>query len=105
MANWDLAIALDRTRPEPLYLQLVKALEEGIRNGRFKPGDALPGTRAMAELLGVNRNTALTAYKELEAEGWIEVALRFPASSLCPHGPRRHLRPGLGLLEAAHAAQ
>jgi len=74
LANWDLAIALDRTRPEPLYLQLVKALEEGIRSGRFQPGDALPGTRAMAELLGVNRNTALTAYKELEAEGWIEVA-------------------------------
>ena len=74
MGSWDLAIALDRTHPDPLYLQLVKALEEGIRNGRFKPGDALPGTRAMAELLGVNRNTTLAAYRELEAEGWIEVA-------------------------------
>ena len=74
MGSWDLAIALDRTNPEPLYLQLVKALEEGIRHGRFKPGDALPGTRALAELLGVNRNTTLAAYKELEAEGWIEVA-------------------------------
>jgi GntR family transcriptional regulator/MocR family aminotransferase len=28
----------------------------------------------MADLLGVNRNTTLTAYRELEAEGWIEVA-------------------------------
>jgi len=74
LGSWDLAIALDRTHPDPLYLQLVKALEEGIRNGRFKPGDALPGTRAMAELLGVNRNTTLAAYRELEAEGWIEVA-------------------------------
>lgn len=74
MGSWDLAIALDRTNGEPLYLQLVKALEEGIRNGRFKPGDALPGTRALADLLGVNRNTTLAAYKELEAEGWIEVA-------------------------------
>jgi GntR family transcriptional regulator/MocR family aminotransferase len=74
LGSWDLAIALDRSNAEPLYLQLVKALEEGIRSGRFKPGDALPGTRAMAELLGVNRNTALAAYRELEAEGWIEVA-------------------------------
>lgn len=74
MGSWDLAIALDRSDPEPLYLQLVKALEEGIRHGRFKPGDALPGTRALADLLGVNRNTTLAAYKELEAEGWIEVA-------------------------------
>jgi GntR family transcriptional regulator/MocR family aminotransferase len=74
LGQWDLAIALDRTKAEPLYLQLVKAIEEGIRHGRFKPGDALPGTRALADLLGVNRNTTLAAYKELEAEGWIEVA-------------------------------
>ena len=74
MGSWDLAIVLDRSAPEPLYLQLVRALEEGIRGGRFKPGDPLPGTRAMAEHLGVNRNTTLAAYKELEAEGWIEVS-------------------------------
>ena len=74
MSSWDLAITLDRLSREPLYLQLVKAIEEGIRGGRFKSGDALPGTRALAELLGVNRNTTLAAYKELEAEGWIEVA-------------------------------
>jgi len=74
LGTWDLAIALDRAKPEPLYLQLVKAIEEGIRHGRFKPGEALPGTRALAELVGVNRNTTLAAYKELEAEGWIEVA-------------------------------
>ena len=74
MSNWDLAITLDRSEAEPLYLQLVKAIEEGIRKGRFKPGDPLPGTRAMAELLGVNRNTTLAAYKELEAEGWLEVS-------------------------------
>jgi GntR family transcriptional regulator/MocR family aminotransferase len=74
VGTWDLAIALDRSDPEPLYLQLVKAIEEGIRHGRFRPGDALPGTRAMAELLGVNRTTALTAYRELEAEGWIEAS-------------------------------
>ncbi len=74
MGSWDLAIVLDRSAQEPLYLQLVKALEEGIRSGRFQPGDALPGTRALADHLGVNRNTTLAAYKELEAEGWIEVA-------------------------------
>jgi len=74
MGSWDLAITLDRSAKEPLYLQLVKAIESGIRKGRFKPGEALPGTRALADLLGVNRNTALAAYKELEAEGWITVS-------------------------------
>lgn len=73
MSRWDLAINLDRAATEPLYLQLVNAIEQGIRTGRFKPGDPLPGTRALAELLGVNRNTTLAAYQELQVEGWIEV--------------------------------
>lgn len=71
MAQWDLAIQLDREREETLYLQIASAIQDGIRKGRFRPGDALPGTRALAELLGVNRNTALTAYRELSAEGWV----------------------------------
>ena len=74
MGDWNLAITLDRTDPRPLYLQLVAAVEEGIRRGRFRPGDSLPGTRALAGMLGVNRTTALTAYRELQAEGWIRVA-------------------------------
>jgi len=71
--DWDLAIPLDRADTEPLYLQLVKAIEEGIRKGRFKPGEPLPGTRALADRLGVNRNTTQAAYQELQAEGWVEV--------------------------------
>jgi GntR family transcriptional regulator/MocR family aminotransferase len=74
LGDWELAITLDRADERPLYLQLVAAFEDGIRRGRFRPGDTLPGTRALAEHLGVNRNTALAAYKELEAEGWITVA-------------------------------
>lgn len=64
MAQWDLTIQLDREREETLYLQIASAIQDGIRKGRFRPGDALPGTRALAESLGVNRNTALTAYRE-----------------------------------------
>jgi len=71
--DWDLAITLDRGDTEPLYIQLVKAVEEGIRKGRFKPGEPLPGTRALADHLGVNRNTTQAAYQELQAEGWVEV--------------------------------
>ncbi|HEY3255703.1 MAG TPA: PLP-dependent aminotransferase family protein, partial [Polyangiaceae bacterium] len=42
-----------------------------IRRGRLRPGDRLPGTRPLAEQLGVGRNTVLAAYGELAAEGWI----------------------------------
>ncbi len=71
MTQWALAIVLDRESEEPLYLQIVRTIAEGVSAGRFKPGEALPGTRALAESLNVNRNTTLAAYRELEAEGWI----------------------------------
>ncbi len=71
MTQWSPAIELNRSQSEPLYLQIVGAVVADIRKGRLRPGDALPGTRSLAETLGVNRNTTLAAYQELEAEGWI----------------------------------
>jgi GntR family transcriptional regulator/MocR family aminotransferase len=71
VSHWILSIPVGRGRGEPLYLQIVHAVVEGIRRGRLRPGEALPGTRAMAESLGVNRTTTIAAYRELEAEGWI----------------------------------
>jgi GntR family transcriptional regulator/MocR family aminotransferase len=71
VSSWTLLIELDRESTEPLYLQIVRAVTEGVRKGRLRPGEALPGTRALAESLGVNRNTTLAAYQELEAEGWV----------------------------------
>lgn len=71
VASWPLLIELDRDGAEALYLQIVRAVGEGIRKGRLKAGEPLPGTRALAESLGVNRTTTIAAYRELEAEGWI----------------------------------
>jgi GntR family transcriptional regulator/MocR family aminotransferase len=42
-----------------------------IHRGRLKAGDSLPGHRALAMQLGVNRNTVMAAYRELLAEGWV----------------------------------
>jgi GntR family transcriptional regulator/MocR family aminotransferase len=55
-----------------LTLRIAGALARAIRTGRLKPGEPLPGSRALAESLGVHRNTVLAAIKELEAEGWVE---------------------------------
>jgi len=49
------------------------AIEEAVREGRLKAGVALPGSRALAEDLGVNRNTVIAALEMLVAEGWLEV--------------------------------
>ncbi len=63
------------TLPEgdaPLFLRIARAVTDDVRRGRFRAGDGLPGTRALATSLGVNRNTVVAAYRELVAEGWAE---------------------------------
>jgi GntR family transcriptional regulator / MocR family aminotransferase len=49
----------------------VHALIEEIRRGRLAPGNALPGTRELADSLDVNRKTVVEAYEELAAQGWV----------------------------------
>lgn len=71
MRRWDLSIALDPAREQPVFLQLASAIADGIRSGRLKPGEPLPGSRELAENLGVNRNTVIAGYGELVAEGLV----------------------------------
>lgn len=59
----------------PLYVQIVTAVVRDIRRGRLTPGQELPGSRTLAEQLGVHRNTVLAAYAELQAEGWLQTDL------------------------------
>lgn len=42
-----------------------------VERGRFSPGDALPPVRALAEQLGVNRNTVVAAYRQLAQAGTV----------------------------------
>lgn len=68
----DLSLQLSPDSDVPLALQITRAVAQAIRNGRLRDGDALPGSRQMAEELGVHRNTVLAALKALESEGWVE---------------------------------
>jgi len=73
MLNWELlTTALDTRRDSPMFVQLSEALANDIRTGRLKPGDPLPGTRALANRLRVHRNTVIAGYKELMAQGLVE---------------------------------
>ena len=71
MRRWELTLVLDPNSGLPLFLQLSKAVSDDIRSGRLKPGDALPGTRALAARLGVHRNTVIAGYQELTSEGLV----------------------------------
>jgi GntR family transcriptional regulator/MocR family aminotransferase len=68
---WRLDIALDAEQESPLYRQITNAIVHDIRRGRLRRGDALPGSRALAEHLGVSRKTIVTALNDLADQGWI----------------------------------
>lgn len=64
-------LTLDRTSSVPFYRQIVEQLREQIRSGELPPGTRLPPERRLAAMLGVNRTTVVSAYRELAAEGLI----------------------------------
>lgn len=68
---WEIAVNLDPEADLPVFVQIAHAIAADIRRGRLRPGDPLPGSRALAEVLGVHRNTVLAAFRELAAEAWI----------------------------------
>src|SRR6201996_819923 len=50
---------------------LAEALRAGIRDGRLRPGTALPATRVLADDLGVSRGVVVEAYQRLREEGLV----------------------------------
>jgi GntR family transcriptional regulator/MocR family aminotransferase len=46
--------------------------EDALADGRVGQGSRLPPTRALARDLGLSRNTVLTAYEQLRAEGFMD---------------------------------
>ncbi|AEV99649.1 hypothetical protein A4D02_27870 [Niastella koreensis] len=69
-------IVINRQSDVAVYLQITNLFITHIRHGRLRKGLQLPGSRELAELLGINRMTAVAAYQELEAQGWIEMLPR-----------------------------
>ena len=56
----------------PLYQQLYAHMRAAILSGELKRGLKLPSSRALADELGVSRNTVQNAYRQLAAEGYLE---------------------------------
>lgn len=56
----------------PLYQTLYIHIRAAILSGELTRGTKLPSTRALAEELKISRNTVLSAYRQLLAEGYLE---------------------------------
>ena len=73
---WHVNIVISRGSGTAVYLQIAYAIMDEVRRGRLAPGDALPGTRELAEGLSVSRKTIVLAYDELNTQGWVYSELK-----------------------------
>jgi len=63
---------LDTASGVATYLQLVQQVRQALQLGILEPGDRLPTVREVVATSGVNPNTVLKAYRELEFAGLVE---------------------------------
>jgi len=77
LSQWLLA-ELNQTAPGsalPRYRSVYEALRKAIMSGRLSAGSRLPSTRLLAHELALSRNTALAAFDQLLAEGYVSATL------------------------------
>lgn len=53
--------------------QLVAQVVAGVASGELQPGERLPSTREIARRFGVHSNTVSAAYRQLAADGTVEL--------------------------------
>ena len=66
------AIVVRADDPLPPYEQIRRQIAGVIASGRLQPGDRLPPLRQLARDLDVAVGTVGRAYRDLEAQGWVE---------------------------------
>lgn len=66
-------LRLDPASTIPLVRQIVDQLRIPLVDGSLKPGTVLPPVRRLATDLAVHFNTVAEAYRQLAAEGWLDL--------------------------------
>jgi len=69
----DPRIRFDPASGIPAVRQIADRLRVLLVEGQLQPGAALPSVRRLAMELGVHFNTVAEAYRELAAEGWLDL--------------------------------
>lgn len=66
------AITLEIDSETPLYRQIYNKIQQAILTRQLPGGTRLPASRVLAAELAVSRNTVITAFEQLLAEGYLE---------------------------------
>jgi len=64
---------IDPRSPIPLYVQIAERVRLAIATGTLGSAAPLPSVRQLAAELRINPATVIQAYKELEAQGFVEI--------------------------------
>ncbi len=68
-------LQLDPASRMPMFRQLYESIKQIILAGGIGPGMQLPPTRELSQLFGISRQTVLSAYAQLTAEGYLSGAV------------------------------
>lgn len=81
---------LDGETGGSLQHRIKRLVVEGILSGRFRPGERMPSSRALARHLRVSRITVTIAYTDLVADDYLVARGRsgYFVSDTAPHPPR-----------------
>ena len=55
-----------------MFLQIADSISEKVMEGKYPPGEKIPSVRDLATEMGVNPNTVMRTYSELQARGIID---------------------------------
>ena len=61
-----------QTEGQPIYLQIMRYIKQGLAAGTIADGEELPSRRALSAFLTVNPNTVQKVYRLLEEEGLVQ---------------------------------
>lgn len=55
-----------------IFLQIADNISEKVMEGKYPPGGKIPSVRDLASEIGVNPNTVMRTYSDLQSRGIIE---------------------------------
>jgi GntR family transcriptional regulator len=89
MSRSELTLAVDLDSSVPVYRQIADEIRALVAQGMLGDGDELPSVRRLGAMVGVNQNTVANSYRQLAAEGLVELRHGSGARVRLPAHPYR----------------